>query len=270
MLFIMFTKHLLGKGIGEIIDILRDVGVEGADLCVRPGYPVNPENAPSALPAAAKDFRREGLSIPLVTAPTDLTDPALPYVEKLYGACAEAGVKLIKIGYWRMEEDGYWKTLDRIRKKLDGFLKLSERFGVKTCIHTHSGANMGLNASSAMDIVSDFDPRYVGIFADTGHLTISGEPIGMALEIARDYLSAIAFKDLIRERVVRDGKRGWQIRVVPMGEGYVEWSEVLKAIRKVGFDGPVSFHSEYSGFPVETVVDLTRIDVRFIRSLMSS
>lgn len=270
MIFIMFTKHLVGKGIGEIVDILKDVGVEGADLCVRPGYPVDPENAPSALPEAVKEFEREGLSIPLVTAPTDLTDPDLPYVEGLYGACAEAGVGLLKIGYWRMDEDGYWATLDRIRKKLDGFSKLSERFGVKTCIHTHSGANMGLNASSAMDIVGGFDPRYVGIFADTGHLAISGEPIEMALEIAKDYLSAIAFKDLIRERIVRDGRKGWQVRVVPMGEGYVEWPDVLKAMKRVGFDGPVSFHSEYSGYPVETVVDLARIDVRFIRSLMGS
>jgi sugar phosphate isomerase/epimerase len=270
MIFIMFTKHLIGKSIGEIIGILRDVGVEGADLCVRPGYPVNPENAHSALPAAARDFEREGLSIPLVTAPTDFTDPGISYAERLYGACAESGVGLLKIGYWRVEEDGYWATLDRVRRKLDGFSRLSERFGVKTCIHIHSGGNMGLNASSAMDMVCGFDPRYLGIFADTGHLSISGEPIGMALEMTKEYLSAIAFKDLVRERILRDGRRGWQVRVVPIGEGYVEWPEVLKAMRKVGFDGPISFHSEYSGYPVETVVDMTRIDVRFIRSLMEA
>ena len=30
---------------------------------------------------------------------------------------------------------------------------------------------------------------------------------------------------------------------------------------------PVSFHSEYSGEPVDTVIDLARIDVRFINNL---
>jgi hypothetical protein len=42
----------------------------------------------------------------------------------------------------------------------------------------------------------------------------------------------------------------------------------LKALKAIGFDGPVSFHSEYGGFPVETVIDLARIDVRFINGLL--
>ncbi len=44
MQFIMFTKHLEGKDIGGIIEALRSVGVTGADLCVRPDYPVTPPN----------------------------------------------------------------------------------------------------------------------------------------------------------------------------------------------------------------------------------
>ena len=45
MKYIMFTKHLEGLDIAGIMEALKSVGVEGADLCVRPGYPVNPENA---------------------------------------------------------------------------------------------------------------------------------------------------------------------------------------------------------------------------------
>ena len=45
MKFIMFTKHLQGLELPEIITALQAVEVQGADLCVRPGYPVNPENA---------------------------------------------------------------------------------------------------------------------------------------------------------------------------------------------------------------------------------
>ena len=64
MKYIMFTKHLEGLDVAGIMDALKSVGVEGADLCVRPGYPVNPENAEKQLPAAAKQFADEGLSIP--------------------------------------------------------------------------------------------------------------------------------------------------------------------------------------------------------------
>ncbi len=35
--WIMFTKHLEGWDLGQIIDGLKQGGVEGADLCVRPG-----------------------------------------------------------------------------------------------------------------------------------------------------------------------------------------------------------------------------------------
>ena len=67
MRFIMFTKHLEGLDVPGIIETLQSVGVDGADLCVRNGYPVNPENIATALPAAAKQFAAAVLSIPLVT-----------------------------------------------------------------------------------------------------------------------------------------------------------------------------------------------------------
>jgi len=34
------------------------------------------------------------------------------------------------------------------------------------------------------------------------------------------------------------------------------------------YKGPVSFHSEYGGEPVDSVIDLARVDIRFIRALM--
>ena len=78
MKYIMFTKHLEGLDVTGIMDALKSVGVEGADLCVRPGYPVNPENADTQLPVAAKRFADEGLSIPLVTTPTSFWTRKIP------------------------------------------------------------------------------------------------------------------------------------------------------------------------------------------------
>jgi hypothetical protein len=40
--WIMFTKHLEGWDLPQIIAGLKSAGVQGADLCVRPGYPVTP------------------------------------------------------------------------------------------------------------------------------------------------------------------------------------------------------------------------------------
>ena len=59
----------------------------------------------------------------------------------------------------------------------------------------------------------------------------------------------------------------WNTRVVPLGEGFGDWPTLLRTLKTLPYDGPVSFHSEYSGQPPESVIDLTRIDVRFIKRL---
>ena len=260
----MFTKHLEGLEIPEIITALQAVGVEGADLCVRPGYPVNPENAEKELSAVAKQFAEAGLSIPLVTSPGDFLEPTSEDTVRVYAAAGEAGVENIKLGYWHWHAaDGdYWSQVDSIRKKLDGFANLSEKYGPRTCIHNHSGTSMGLNSCAVMNLVKGFDPRHVGVFADTGHLSIVGEPINMALDIVKSDLAVIAFKDLARSPGMKGGK------VVRMGKGFVDWETTLDTLKALDYSGPVSFHSEYGGEPVDSVVDLARVDVRFIRALM--
>lgn len=266
MKFIMFTKHLEGLDIPGIIQALQSVGVSGADLCVRPGYPVNPENATRALPAAAKQLAAEGLSIPLITTPGDFLDPEAEETRRVYAAAGDAGVDNIKLGYWhwRDTEDGYWAQVDFIHKQLEGFAKLSEQYGPRTCLHNHSGTSMGLNSCAVMNLVKTFDPQHVGVFADTGHLSIVGEPIEMALDIVRSHLALIAFKDLARTPGMRGG------RVVRMGKGFVDWETTVNTLQKIGFSGAISFHSEYGGEPVDTVIDLARVDVRFIRRLLAN
>jgi sugar phosphate isomerase/epimerase len=268
MQLIMFTKHLAGLDIPELIEALLSVNVDGADLCVREGYPVTPSNVETALPTAVEAFAAAGLEIPLVTGPTDLTQPQVEYAERLYMACGEAGVKHIKLGYWRWHPGmDYWAEVEKIRGYLEAFQKLSQKSGVQTVIHTHSDAFMGLNASAAMTLVQGFDPQHVGIFADPGHLAIDGEPVDMALAIAAPYLSVVAFKDFVLERVVKEGKAAWGKAARKLGWGLVDWQTAISTLEGMNFAGPISIHAEYDGEPVETVLDITRADVRFVHSL---
>ena len=266
--YIMFTKHLEDLDVPGIIAALQSVGVQGADLCVRDGYPVNPSNIATALPEAAKQFAVAGLAIPLVTAPGDFNRPEIDYAEEYYAALSAAGVGHVKLGYWHWNADvHYWDQLDGIRGYMEGFQRLSEKHGVKTVIHNHSGNSMGLNSCAAMNVVGDCDPQHVGIFADPGHLSICGEPVEMALDIVREYLCVLAFKDLIRQRPLGDTQQGAPSGgVMRLGQGFVDWPAVITTLERLDFKGPVSFHSEYSGEPVPTVIDLARIDVRFFNA----
>lgn len=263
MNLIVFSKHFQSLDIPALISTLKSVGASGADLCVRPGYPVEPETAAETLPAAARDFKAAGLSIPLITTPGDFIAPGKAVVEKLFAACGRAGVGLVKLGYWQVDADGYWPTVGRVRRDLEGFGKLAAKHGVKVLVHNHSGAHLGLNSSAAMDLVGGLDARSVGVFADPGHLAICGEPLPMALDIVKGYLAAIAVKDLVRDKAAAGGR----VSVVPLGTGFVDWAALAKWLNANEFTGPISMHSEYEGMPIEPLTEQTRKDIEFFRSL---
>jgi sugar phosphate isomerase/epimerase len=266
---IVFTKHFKGLGIERLIETIKSVGAEGADLCVRPGYPVEPGNAEKRLPETVRKFRDAGLNIPMITTPGDFLDPSQQITEKVISACGDAKIGLVKLGYWMMGKNGYWRTVDEIRQVLSRFVRLAEKNNVKVMIHNHSGSTMGLNSCAVMNLVKGFDPEYVGVFADVGHLSLVGEPLPMALDIVKEYLSAVAIKDLVRERVIVESVRKWQLRVVPLGEGFVDWHTLRDILSKIKFNGPFSIHSEYENLGLEDLIDQTGMDIRFFRRIIS-
>jgi sugar phosphate isomerase/epimerase len=265
---VMFTKHLEGWSIPQIVEGLSSLGLDGADLCTREGYPVSPDNCETAMPDAARQFADKGMSIRIVTTPGDFTDASMEYAERLYAACATSGVKSIKLGYWRLVEPGYWQLLDHCRRKLEAFETLSAKHGVKTVVHNHSGSSMGLNASAAMRLVEGRDPKHVGIFADAGHLSMVGEPFAMAVDICWKYLDCIALKDLVWNTTPGDMRTGRALRVVPFGFGCVEWNVVAEELTKRGFDGTLSFHCEYGDYHHEAVLAQCRADRALFNRLL--
>jgi sugar phosphate isomerase/epimerase len=240
MRYVYFTKSLQSLDIPALIAFLKDTGLDGADLAVRPGYPVTPDNVTAELPKAAKAFADEGLVIGLVTAPTDLTDPDGAAAGRIFEACGKAGVPAVKIGYFAYQ--GKFDTeLGVARQRLAGFAKLAAKTGVRACYHTHSGNMLGNNAAGLRLLLEDLDAHHVGAFVDTGHTAVNGGPIRLELDTVRAWLSLLAIKDMQWDK----GKDGWTSHVVPAGEGTVRWGEVGRAVKECKFNGTVSLHGEY-------------------------
>ena len=145
--YIVFTKHLEGLDVPQLIDALQSIGVQGADLCVRDGYPVNPDNVATALLEAARRFADAGLCIPLVTAPGRLQPPGHRLCGKVLRGLGRGwrGPRQVRLLALAAGYVSYWTQLDEVRGFMEGFQALSEKYGVKTVIHNHSGASMGLN-----------------------------------------------------------------------------------------------------------------------------
>jgi len=240
MRFVYFTKMLKELDVPGLIAFCKDVGLDGVDLAVRPGYPVHPDNALTALPEAVKAFRDAGLIVGLVTAATNVTDPQGKQARTLFEACGKAEVPAIKIGYFPYQKH-FDDTFRDARQKLSGFARLAEQNKVRACYHTHSGNNLGGNGSALRLLLQDLDPHHVGAFLDTGHTAIGGGPIGMELDMVRPWLALIAIKDMAWEKT----PKGWKHEVVPAGRGIVHWNEFGQGVKEVRFNGTISVHGEY-------------------------
>lgn len=264
--FTKFDPQLDAAALGEKAQRL---GVDGLDLAVRAGHAINPENVGGALPAARKVWEKQGVWCPLVTGGTDLVDPKSGEAERLFAACGEAGVGLVKIGYWRYQAgEDYWGQVDRIRGALEGFARLGERAGVKACYHTHSGGYYGSNCAGMMHLLRGLDPARVGAYLDTGHLAVEGEDFGQGLAMVGSFLSAVAAKDLRKRAEPGGDPPRWRGEHVKLGAGFFNWREGLAALREVGFAGPLSVHGEYSQADAATRDRWVTEDVQFLKRLL--
>lgn len=252
MKLILFSKMWQDASLDELVRMGHDWNLDGFDLCVRPGHPVNPGNVATALPAAARRLRDEGLDVPMVTGNFDLLEPEHPAAEPILAAMDRAGIRLLKLGYFTFDPRtlDYPAELRRVRGILKRWETLGRRHGVKICNHTHSRRCMGLNGAAMAAMLDGLDPAVMGAYLDPGHLLCEGEELDTAMAMVRRHLSLVAVKDVLLERVERNGHGSVRPKWLPAGQGMVDWTNFFGLLREEhAYDGPVSVHCEFETPP---------------------
>jgi sugar phosphate isomerase/epimerase len=134
---------------------------------------------------------------------------------------------------------------------------------------------MTAQAPVVWSLIKDRNPRAIGAYVDPGHMTIEGGRDGwrQGLDLLGDRIALVAIKDLtwdpVHDRAL--GKPRWISHIVPLRQGIVPWPQVLACLRRVGFDGWVSIHSEYQGWHswrnlnVDALLEQTLDDLEYIR-----
>ena len=269
MKLIVFSKMLQEKSIAELIELAQQHGYDGYDLAVRPGHPVNPDNAATALPQAQAQMEQAGLQIGMVTGNFDLLTADHPLAEPLLAAMDSANVRLLKLGYFRFEPQtmDYWEQVESVRRAFAAWEKLASIYNVKICYHTHSHYCMGLNAAALMHLLRDFDPAYLGAYLDPGHFAVDGEPFDFGLAMAREHLSILSVKDVLIKRVEKNGHGAAKALWVAAGEGIVDWTAVFTELRRIEYDGLLSIHCEYDIDDSEDWFDTFVREVAFFRKM---
>lgn len=248
MKLIAFSKHFKEKSPQQLIDIAHQVKLDGWDLCVRPGYPVCPDNAGTELPAVARQMAAQGLEVCMVTGNFDLVTIDHPTTKPILTAMDRADIRFLKLGYFGFDplKQDYWKEVERIRYALDGWQQLARQYNVRVCYHTHSERCMGLNGAALAHLVRGFDPKYIGAYIDPAHLVVEGEEFSVGLAMVREYLSLVALKDVLLTREEKDGHGKMKLNWLAAPGGMVDWTTVFGELVRVGYDGPISIHCEFA------------------------
>ena len=256
---ICFTKLLQPLGADELIDFARRTGLAGYDLTVRDGHPVTPETIGTELVPFVRQLTDAGLQVPLATIGGTALPAGDPATEAAWAACAEAGIGMIKLGYWHWTREGphYWDQVESVRDELHQYARLAEKFGVTAVFHTHSNhlwgttpaltAPYGFSGSSLMHLIADIDPRHVGAYIDPAHLSLDGEPLELALDILKNRVAIVAVKTMVYQPTTDGDTTVWSHEACPLPKGLVDWRAAIAALRTAGYDGWLNLHAEYDG-----------------------
>jgi sugar phosphate isomerase/epimerase len=270
MAIVMFTKLFKGRTLDEVASDLTALGFDGADLLIRPGHQLEPA-VPQAIVPAVRLLEGAGLAVPMAT--TDLVDADDPAAARLLGACADAGVRLVRLGYFRSDPaTPYAAAFARARHALDGLADLARRLGITLVLQLH-GRTIHASGAQAAALLRDHDPRQLAAYPDPGNqATQDGrEDWRFTLEILRPWLACVGVKNggWFPAGRSASGQRQWRAEWLGLADGMVPWDEILPALAAQGFAGVLTLHSHYEGMPLAQALDQTRADLAFVRRLTS-
>jgi sugar phosphate isomerase/epimerase len=131
------------------------------------------------------------------------------------------------------------EVLGVARHRLLQLTRMAGRLGARPAVETHDKGWM--RASQAIQLVNAFDPIDVPVLWDVRHGIHDGEAWQTSLPIIRERIVSVHVKDA---RVVE----GKELPVL-IGEGYLPWKDVIKALDASGYSGWYCLENEKRWHP---------------------
>ncbi|MFO7287094.1 MAG: TIM barrel protein [Gammaproteobacteria bacterium] len=158
---------------------------------------VQQESVRRDLPRFVNALRADGIDVQAIRGgnQTDVDGD----VERLVGTMADLGIRYYWLGTDRYDfSQPIMPQLDAIKRKVERFVKLNERHGATLMYHTRSGAtSVGSVVWDLLYVLRDFDPRYVGLHWDTGHMSLHGPMWETLFRTAGPYVVSVSWKDRV-------------------------------------------------------------------------
>jgi sugar phosphate isomerase/epimerase len=208
---------------------------------------VDIDDVESDLALAKQIADRNRLAMPILG--TYMKCSELETVERAMRAAAAVGCPKLRVG--PPSYDGSRPYADLFEETLRSFgqvAELARTYRVQACIEMHMG-NITPSAGLAHRLVSHFDPAQVGVIFDPGNMVVEGfENYQMALELLGPYLSHVHAKNCMWMKTGEEaGVAKWEWKMAALKQGQADWTAIVTALNKTGYDGWLSFEDFSDG-----------------------
>jgi sugar phosphate isomerase/epimerase len=242
----VFTKPWSGLPGDELGRLVAGLGFTGAEVPVRDTAYVTPATVEAELPKFTEQLRAEGIE-PISIA-SELS-------ERVFAACAAAGVPLIRI-MAELGPDGYAASVRRTRVLLEGAAVLASQYGVQVGVQPHHGRFVA-STLGVLLLLDGLPVEHFKLVWDAAHDALAGDDPAVTLELGAERLGIVNLKNV---KYV-ESNDGWKPYFVQGTEGLSSWPAVFAALERLGWTGPVCLTGQYSD-PAVPVEERLRTDLR--------
>lgn len=257
IIFSVFTKPWKTKSIEELGKFIHNLGFDGIEFPLRPGYQVEPQNAEKGLPELARRLDQFGVKITSIAGDMN---------QSVFAGCAEARIPVIRIMAGFDPKRGYLIGEKERQKDLEKMLPLCEKYKVKIGVQPHFGY-MVSNSMELRHFVEPFDPKYIGAVWDAGHSGLAGEEPEQGLDIVWSHLCMVNLKNAFYRRVngpeAKEAK--WE-RYFTLGcHGLSSFSRIAAYLKSRDYQGVICLTAEYDAG--DQAEELITQDIAYVKSL---
>lgn len=254
--FSVFTKPWRTLSIDELGQKIAGWGLDGIEFPLRPGYQVEPQAADKELPQLVKRLGEYGVKVFSVASSTE---------ERIFAACAEAGVPMIRVMPKIEKEEGYWASFRKERANLESLLPLCEKYGVKIGVQQHCGDYI-TDTTGMFQLLDGLDSRYIRAILDAAHEGLTGRDPEYSLQIIWNQLGMVNFKNAYYRRTTGpEAKAEWEVYWTTGPHGLSDWTKLAEGLKQRNYDGVITLSAEYTD--EERVDEYTAFDAAYMKSL---
>ena len=219
----LFTKVLQWVPLGDLPQVVQDLGFKGIDIAVRGNGHFQVEDLKSKLPPLVAKSTALGMETLIMT--TELPGENMGQMDEILRIMAGEGVRDYRMGWFRYKTQNPMEELKAYNTRLKKLAELHEKHQVQGHYQNHAGNGVGGSVLEMLYLLDGIDPGQIGIQYDLRHAMVEGY---------RSWETAFhAIKHKITTLDVKDYK--WQDVsgtdapvTVPLGQGNASWDKLAQ------------------------------------------